>query len=136
MRDTVEHIIRLSHENIIIEFFAASIIFFLFLFLRKIFTNVVFKFLQKVTSKTSFIMDKYILVCFEKPVRFLFVVLGLYASASMVADRLDYQLIVDKAFRSLLVYTFAWGFYNISNSSSEFFKKVFEQYDIEDDKIL
>lgn len=134
--NTLEDIIILSHENIIIEVVVAGIIFLFFLFLRKIFTKVVFGFLRKITNKSSFILDKYMLNCFEKPVRFLFVVLGLYTSLSMVAERLEYQFFIDKAFRSLLIYTVAWGFYNITNPSSEFFKKVFERYELEGDKIL
>lgn len=134
--NTLEHIILLSHENIIIEITVAVILFLFFLFLRKMFTKIVFGFFKKVTSKSNFILDKYILNCFERPVRFLFVVLGLYASFSMVADRLEYQVMLDKAFRSLLIYTFAWGFYNITNPSSEFFKKIFERYELEGDKIL
>lgn len=134
--DTLEYVIKLSHENIIIELTVATMIFFFFLFLRKMFTKVIFGFLRKITNKSNLILDKYILNCFESPVRFLFVVLGLYASSSMIADRLEYQFFIDKVFRSLLIYTFAWGFYNITNPSSEFFKKIFERYELEGDKIL
>lgn len=132
----IKNIIRLSHENILHEILVALTVFLFFLVLRKFFTNVVFAFLKKITGKTKFLLDEYILDCIEKPVRFLFVVFGLYASMSLIVDQVNNQLLVDKAFRSLIVYTIAWGLYNISNSSSELFNKIFEKYKLDNDKIL
>lgn len=135
-KETLNYIIDLCRDNIIMEFIAAGFILLLFLLLRKIFTKLVFGFLLKITKKTNFIIDKYIIYAFEKPVRFLFVLVGLYASTSIIFHKPEYQALLDKTFRSFLIFTATWGFFNITNDSSEFFKKIFKKYELENDRIL
>ena len=135
-KDTINYLMEICQDSFLMEIFIAVAIFLFFLVLRKLFTKVIFGFFRKFANKSSFILDKYIFNSFEKPLRFLFVIVGIYIPLSIVVHKLENQLILDKLFRSFLIYIFAWGFYNITSSSSEFFKKIFVKYDLENDRIL
>lgn len=136
IKEIIQKFLENSHESIIMELVAAIMIFLFFLLLRKIFIKTGFGFFRKLTAKTSTILDSYIFYSFEKPLSFLFILLGSYISVSYLIHKVQYQLMLDKTFRSLLIYIIAWGFYNITNSSSEFFQKIFKKYELENDKLL
>ncbi len=135
-KDTIKYLVEICQDSFLMEVLIALAIFIAFLVLRKLLTKIIFGFFQKFANKSSFILDKYIFNSFEKPLRFLFVIVGVYIPLSILVHKVEHQLILDKIFRSFLIYIVAWGFYNITSSSSEFFKKIFKKYELENDRIL
>ena len=56
----------------------AFLAFFFFLFARKFFTLIIFSFLKKAVSKTKTELDDKLLHAVRNPLRFLFIVAGIY----------------------------------------------------------
>lgn len=111
-------------------------ILLLFLLVRKIFLKYILKFIQKLSKKarTSFFTHTFNSI--EQPIGFLFIVLGLYV-ALMYFPYIDHSNSwVVKIFRSLIIFTISWGFYNFSSASSVLFEKIRDQFDINMDQIL
>ncbi|WP_428910496.1 mechanosensitive ion channel family protein [Niallia sp. Krafla_26] len=111
-------------------------IFLVFLLLRKIFAKYVFDLLLRVSKKAKTTLLTAIFTAFEKPVQWVFIVIGLYAAvrySSLLnhADPLFLNMI-----RSGIVIFISWGLYNLTSSTSRIFDIVTNRYDLEIDKIL
>ena len=87
----------------------ALLVFFLFLVLRKVFTLIVLKSIKKFVSKTKTDIDDKILKVFLKPIRFLFIIFGIWFSLSILGTKSEVSTHI---VRSLFVYTFFWILYN------------------------
>lgn len=86
--------------------------------LRKVFTRYIFTWLQKLTSRTTSELDDKMLLAGEKPVRALFVILGLYLALLYLPLPPALDVFFSKVFRSLLVILIAWGFYDLCGRNS------------------
>lgn len=132
--------ILLNYNNIkiiVISFF----IFIIFLILRKVFTKYIFKILLRIFDKTKTEIDKKIFLSFEKPLNLFFVVLGIYFSlkyfrSQILRDKYYTSNFLENFFSTAIILLTAWGFYNISNTSSIIFSKLKEKYELNVDKIL
>ncbi|NPA17250.1 mechanosensitive ion channel family protein [Persephonella sp.] len=94
----------------------ALIIFLLFLFFRKIFSAVIVNSIRVVVSRTKTTVDDKVLKVIESPLRFLFIVIGLW----IVFDILNIQAdIVQHTVRSLFIILVFWIFYNGVNVFTE-----------------
>ncbi|MCF6094770.1 mechanosensitive ion channel family protein [Microaerobacter geothermalis] len=123
------------------QFFIIAIgIFLFFLLLRKIFVKYIFHLILRLTKKTKTELDTYILLAFEKPLRVLFIIIGLYLSLNYLTDYLSlkpiYQVILLKIFRSSIIILLAWGTFNLTSSSSLLIEKLRERYNFQIDKLL
>lgn len=98
--------------------FIAVLIFLFFLLMRKVFTGYIFRWMLKLTSKTDSDFDDRILESFEKPLRVLFIVLGLYFAFSYASNSVSVDETISNLFRSVLVILIAWGIYDLTGSQS------------------
>ncbi|WP_457638720.1 mechanosensitive ion channel family protein [Persephonella sp.] len=90
----------------------AVLIFLLFLFLRKLFTAIIINSIRAVVSRTKTTVDDKLLRVIESPLRFLFVVIGLW----VVIDILGIQAEIAQHFiRSMFIILVFWIFYNSVN---------------------
>ncbi|WP_338471435.1 mechanosensitive ion channel family protein [Niallia sp. XMNu-256] len=111
-------------------------IFLLFLVLRKLFAKYVFNLLLRFSDKIKTTVLTSIFTAFERPVQWLFVVIGLYV-AVRYSSILDHNniLFLDIV-RSGVVIIISWGLYNLTASTSNIFDKLTNRYSLEIDKIL
>ncbi|AHF08751.1 mechanosensitive ion channel family protein [Dehalobacter restrictus] len=110
--------------------------FYFFIIFRKIFSKYLFKIILKIVKKTPVDIVSNILLSFEKPIRVLFIVIGIYYALMFLPFDSNYYILFIKIFRSLIIILIGWGLYNLSSTSSAFFIKIAKRFDIEVDRIL
>ncbi|RPF53409.1 mechanosensitive ion channel family protein [Aquisalibacillus elongatus] len=102
--------------------------------LRKIFTKYIFYFLLKLVNNKKTDVLKQILEAYEKPLRWLFVIIGLYFAVKVFpflkAEDIDF------IYKPGLIILISWGLYNLSSTSSLFFMKLNDGVGFEVDQIL
>ncbi len=105
--------------------FAGGIgIFLFFLFLRKLFSLIIIKTLQRIVKKTKTHIDDKILQVISGPLKFAFVIVGLYLGFDYMHLLNDF---IQKLIKSLIIFTIFWFFYDLvialENSIYTFAKK-------------
>lgn len=133
---TWEYFISMEHLT---ELGIAIGIFLLFLLFRKLFTKYVFAILLRLTRKTRINVLSNVLLAFEKPVQWLFIIIGLYVSFKYYGINIGYNTnlpIIGKIMKVSFVILFTWGLFKLSSSSSTLFRKINEKTDIKIDEIL
>ena len=99
----------------------ALTIFFVFIYLRKVFTKYVVKFLSAMASKSkNDIDDKFLLIIIE-PIRFLFIIIGFKIAISYAQYSSEY---INLIIKSLLIFVIFWVIY----SSVTVFKSSIEKF--------
>ena len=89
---------------------AAILIFFVFLFLRNIFTKVVMVFLQQLSKKTTTYYDDKIISALKGPLSFTFIILGLHLFFQLIFKETD---TVKNLLETLIIYTIFWAILSI-----------------------
>ncbi|RKQ28805.1 mechanosensitive ion channel family protein [Oceanobacillus halophilus] len=111
-------------------------IFLLFILFRKLFAKYVFAIVMRLARKIKIQILSNILLAFEKPVQWMFTLIGLYAAVKYY----PYLNQGNELFRSFMsasyIFLFSWGLVKLSSSSSSFFRKINEKTDIKIDEIL
>lgn len=98
----------------------ALLVFIIFLFFRKILSRVVISSVKAVVSKTKTTIDDKILSMIESPLRFLFLVIGIWISIDILGIQAD---IAQHLIRSMFIILVFWIFYNgINVFSSDFYR--------------
>ncbi len=93
------------------EVLLAVVVFFVFLFARRLFSRFIIRTIKTITRRTASGLDDEILETIEEPLRFVFVVIGIYA-ASQVAPVPDVvNQLLDRVVRSLIAFTIFWTLY-------------------------
>ncbi|MEE1555838.1 MAG: hypothetical protein V1262_07950, partial [Alphaproteobacteria bacterium] len=64
---------------------SALAVFILFLLLRRVFTRIVLGTLGSITRRTMNAFDDELITALEQPLRFVFVIIGLYAAIQVVS---------------------------------------------------
>jgi len=124
-----------SYETLISLGIAISI-FMLFLLFRKIFTKYVFHLMLKLSRKSPTEFFTHAFVSFEKPIRWLFVIFGIYAAISYFPYIQQNHPIFIKLMRASVIAMITWGLYNLSAASSILLMGAHERLNMEVDKIL
>jgi MscS family membrane protein len=104
------------------------------LVLRKLFANYIFKFILKLTKKTKTDIDTMIALAFEKPLQTLIVMIGLYVFL-VYAGHVNPTLL-NKPTHTVVVILIAWGFFNLTSSSSLWIDRLARRYGVQLDDIL
>lgn len=111
---------------------------------RKIFTKYIFKMFLRYAERTKFDFDDAILLAFERPLRTLFIVLGLYASLVYFIRQLPLPIdqvatlsvILVKMLRISIILLITWGLYNVTSETSAWLEKLGARLGFQLDKIL
>ncbi len=111
-------------------------IFLLFLLFRKIFTRYVFAFLLKLSRKTRSKFLPNVFLAFEKPVQWLFIIIGLYFAIKYYFYIDHTNLTIIRVFRASIIFIISWGFFNLASTSSLIFQTINEKTSIKIDDIL
>lgn len=114
----------------------AALIVLFFLLLRKIFTKYIFSLLLRASKRTSTNIDTDLLLAFEKPLRTMFIIIGLYFALNYIALPSGVESFVDKLFRSSFILLITWGVFNLTQESSKWFMRLGQKLAVDVDKIL
>ncbi|WP_296863504.1 mechanosensitive ion channel family protein [Thermosyntropha sp.] len=118
---------HIESGNILSWLKMALVAFFIFLFfiiLRHIFTHYIFPQVLKIADKTDTYLDEKVLDAFERPLRILFIVLGIFFALRYLPLPESYDIILVKLLRTSLIIIVAWGLYNLTGSHSSFTEEV------------
>ncbi len=111
-------------------------ILLLFLIFRKIFTKYIFALLLKLSRKAPSRFFSNIFLAYEKPIQWLFIIIGVYVSVRYFPFLEQTNPLFLKFVRSSIIFIISWGLFNLSSSSSLVLSKINEKYNIEIDDIL
>ncbi len=128
----------LAYENLITLGIAVAI-FLLFLIFRKLFTKYIFALLLKMTKKTKISLFSNVLVAFEKPLQWLFLIIGFYVALHYYGINVGVLLTTDfirRIIKVAIILLAMWGFLNLSSSTSSLFHKINEKTSVHIDEIL
>ncbi|SET02058.1 MscS family membrane protein [Oceanobacillus limi] len=126
----------LSYDHLIDVGIAVGI-FLLFLLFRKIFTKYIFAIILRLVTKTRSTILNNILLAFEKPVQWVFIILGVYFAVRYYPY---FQPQADGTFEKIIhvlaVVLVTWGLFQLASTSSHIFRQINEKTDIHIDEIL
>lgn len=103
----------------------ALLVFFLFIFFRKLIILLVLKSLIKATKRTKTEIDDLIVKALAKPVSFLIVVAGI--GLSLVILGIEKTVII-RIFKTLLIFVIGWSSFNLINTFQESFYRFAEKF--------
>ena len=124
-----------SYETLI-DLGIAIGIFMLFLLFRKIFTKYVFQLMLKLSEKSPTEFFTHAFVSFEKPIRWLFVIIGINVAISYFPYIQQTHPLFIKLMRASVIAMITWGLYNLSAASSILLMGAHKRLNIEVDQIL
>ena len=90
---------------------AALVVFAGFIFARGLFTRIVLKFLAGIAKRTKNEFDDQLVEALERPLRFVFVILGIFFAGEVAPFPPDVSAFLDKLVRSLVAFTVFWTLY-------------------------
>lgn len=111
-------------------------ILLLFLLFRKLFTKYVFKIILKMSKKTPTEFFTHLFLSFEHPLRWFFIIIGIYVAANYFPYIEQTNPTFLKVIRSSVIVLITWGLYNLSSGSSILFAKINHRISVEIDPIL
>jgi MscS family membrane protein len=103
----------------------AFVIFFIFLFFRKIFTLFILSFFKKLTAKTKTDIDDKIFKSLKNPLRFLFIIAGIWAFFYILGIKGGF---LEHFIRGLLIFDIFWALYNIVCEFEDIFYRILGKY--------
>jgi MscS family membrane protein len=110
----MEEVIKILNETFLnvplYKIILAFSIFFLFIVFRKIFTLFILSFLKKLTSATKTEIDDKILQSIKNPLRFLFIIAGIWGFFYFVGIKGEFT---NHLIKGLLIFDIFWVLYNI-----------------------
>ena len=99
-------------------------VFFIFLFARRLFSRFIIRAIKAATSRTKSEIDDEILAAIEEPLRFVFVVVGVYAAGQAAPFPEAVNDFLDQLVRSLIVFTIFWTVYRCVEPLSHLLDKL------------
>lgn len=118
------------------EIIYALLIFIFFTFLRKIGTKLILGLILRVTKRANIELNQDTVNAFERPLRALFIVSGIYFALSSLTFLSSYLIILSKLYRSSFIFLCAWGVFNLTSETSRWLRKIGEKLDLQVDKIV
>lgn len=95
-----------------------------------------FKLLNRLTRKTNASMLSDAAAAFEKPIRVLVIIVGVYLALKTIGYEPGVHPWVNSAFRSIYVLLLMWGLIRFTGVSSHWMERIGERFNFEVDRIL
>lgn len=111
-------------------------IFLLFLIFRKIFSKYVFNLLLKLSKKAPSEFFSQIFLAFERPLQWLFIIVGVYIAASYFPFIEQSNFLFLRIVRASIILLISWGLFNLAAATSLLFHRINERSNVEIDRIL
>ncbi|KGA98890.1 mechanosensitive ion channel protein [Alkalihalobacillus alcalophilus ATCC 27647 = CGMCC 1.3604] len=124
-------------SNLHWEDFAVALgIFLIFLLFRKVFTKYIYKLILAVSRKTPAETVTNLLMSFEKPLRWFWVIIGTYLALLYLPFHITTVNFVQQIYSSFIIALFGWGFFNYFSQHSTMFTKLAKKTNLEEDSML
>ena len=104
---------------------SALAVFILFLLLRRVFTRIVLGPLGSITRHTKNDFDDELIAALEEPLRFVFIIIGLYAATQVVSFPEEINVLLTHLVRSLIAFAIFWTLYRCVAPLSFLIDKAF-----------
>lgn len=104
---------------------AALLVFLGFILLRRLFTRIVLVALSGITRRTQSRFDDELFTALEQPLRFVFVIIGLYAASQTMELPDQADVVLTRLIRSLIAFTIFWALYRCVTPLSFLIDKAF-----------
>ena len=114
----------------------ALLIFLVFLGLRKLFTKYIYKLVLSFASKLPIETVSKILLAFEKPLRWFWVIIGTYLALTYLPFTNTTTEFVLQIYKTFIVALVGWGFYNYFTDQSNPFEKFASRTNLDSDSML
>lgn len=111
-------------------------IFLLLLIFRKIFAKYVIALIVKWIRKDNHRFFSHLFLSFEKPIQWLFILLGIYLSAWYLPYFDHTNVLFVKLVKSAIIFLVGWGLFNFTSSSTLLLTKLNERFNFEMNEIL
>jgi MscS family membrane protein len=111
-------------------------ILLLFILFRNLFTRYVFQLILKLSKKTPTDFFTQICLAFERPIGWLFIIIGLYIAMDYFPFIEQHNALFLKCLRSMVIVTITWGLFNLSSPTSGILLSVNERMNNKIDLIL
>ncbi|KAB2332829.1 mechanosensitive ion channel family protein [Bacillus mesophilum] len=111
-------------------------IFLLFLVFRKLFSKYIYSLILRLSNKAPTDMLRHIFVSFEKPLQWLFIIIGIEIASRYFPFRPAPDGLFNSFISASVIVLITWGLYNLASASSIFFAKVKNRFKLEIDDIL
>lgn len=85
--------------------------FLVFLLLRRVFTRIVLVTISGITRRTRTTFDDELIEAIEQPLRFVFIIIGLYAATQVVSFPDQVDLLLTRLVRSFIAFAIFWTLY-------------------------
>lgn len=125
----------ISNEHLI-ELAISLGIILLFLLFRRIFAKYILKILLRFGRKINSKFLPNLLNAFERPLHWLFIVIGIYVALIYYPYFDHAQILLVKWLKSIFVILFTWGLVNLVSVSSDLFHFINEKTNVKLDDIL
>ena len=106
------------------ELTVAGLVFIGFLLLRQVFTRLVLAQVRLFTGRTKTTLDDHLAEAMEGPIRFVFVVFGLFTAMQVVHFDPDIEQYAERMIRSLIAFGIFWTAYRLVEPLSVFFDRL------------
>ncbi|MFZ5989746.1 MAG: mechanosensitive ion channel family protein [Bacillota bacterium] len=114
----------------------AVIIVLISLGLRQLFVKVISKLVKKITEKTKSELDDQLIWAFDKPIGFVFVVIGIYIASEVLGLPDDAERFTNHVVRSLIAFSVFWSLYRASNALSGFLSRLAQKTETRLDDVM
>lgn len=104
---------------------SALAVFLLFLLLRRVFTRVVLATASGITRRTKTNFDDELIAALEQPLRFVFIIIGIYAAAQVISVPENIEILLSRLIRSLIAFAIFWTLYRCVGPLSFLIDKAF-----------
>jgi MscS family membrane protein len=132
-RETYEFLISVEHLK---SLGIAIGVFLIFLLFRKIVTKYIFRLVMRSLKNTKVHFLTNIFKSFQKPMEWLFIIVGVYASIA-VYPYFDHEVLwLTRLVKVAFIILLTWGLVDLSSTSSNLFRKINERTNINIDEIL
>jgi len=105
--------------------FIGLAIFIGFLVLRRLFSRVILAALGGISRRTETKFDDQLIAALEKPMRFVFVIIGLYVATRFVSLPAQVEGVMTQFIRSMIAFTIFWTLYRCVGPFSFLIDKAF-----------
>lgn len=111
-------------------------ILLLFILFRNLFTKYVFQLILKLSRKTPTDFFTQICLSFERPIGWLFIIIGLYVAMDYFPFIEQHNALFLKFLRSMVIVTITWGLFNLSSPTTGIIMSVNQKINNKIDLIL
>lgn len=113
----------IENENVQLTLIALGILL-LFLLLRKLFITYIYAIILKISKKSPTELFTYVLTSFEKPLQYIFVIIGLYIAVGYFPYMDQSNLLFNQLIKTAFVFSVAYGLLNLAKNTSILFTKL------------